>query len=227
MTDQSELTVVDQPLGEVVEKPTNVQVSHRLADVGDALQLAIATIDGGGDQLDLAELRKTLVDAGADISWAGVHVARHPFVEREDLRALLGEGFHVAFRKACDSPLATKIWNLIADMDDRDYAGVIDFVAWGTAYSLGLPQTRADEQEGLSLDQFRAVLAARIKGGVELAVERGDHAAAQELQSMIDEMPSNEEFLTDPDERQGLVVMSTLLGIPVALPPVVAVTSEG
>lgn len=47
----------------------------------------------------------------------------------DEIRELLGEGFHTAFRKATDSPEADAIWKLINELDDDEWASVINFVA--------------------------------------------------------------------------------------------------
>jgi hypothetical protein len=46
-----------------------------------------------------------------------------------DIRSMLGEGFHTAFRKAVDHPYATVIHKLIRELPDGDYGAVVDFVA--------------------------------------------------------------------------------------------------
>ncbi len=50
-------------------------------------------------------------------------------VTYSELRSMLGEGFHTAFRKAIDGPGAMPIHHLISDMDDEDWGRVISFVA--------------------------------------------------------------------------------------------------
>ncbi len=43
--------------------------------------------------------------------------------------SMLSEGFHTAFRKASDDPVAREIWKLIRDLDDKEWSSVISFVA--------------------------------------------------------------------------------------------------
>lgn len=48
-----------------------------------------------------------------------------------ELRSILGEGFHTAFRKATDDPLAFPIHRLIAQLGDGEFTAVLDFVIEG------------------------------------------------------------------------------------------------
>ncbi len=50
---------------------------------------------------------------------------------RDNLRSLLGEGFHTAFRKAVDSKKAVEIHRMISEFDDEEWAQVVEFVAHG------------------------------------------------------------------------------------------------
>lgn len=50
-------------------------------------------------------------------------------VTDSDIRSMLGEGFHTAFRKAVDSPYATVIHRLIRDLEPGEYGAVVDFTA--------------------------------------------------------------------------------------------------
>lgn len=50
-------------------------------------------------------------------------------VTDSDIRSVIGEGFHTAFRKAVDHPYATVIHKLIGDLPDEDWSAVIDFVS--------------------------------------------------------------------------------------------------
>lgn len=52
-------------------------------------------------------------------------------VSDEDMRSLLGEGFHTAFRKAIDGPDAMPIHRMISKMDPQDWSAVISWVVWG------------------------------------------------------------------------------------------------
>jgi hypothetical protein len=52
-------------------------------------------------------------------------------ISESDMRAMLAEGFHTAFRKAIDSPLAMPIHRLIGELPDDDWAAVLDFVMSG------------------------------------------------------------------------------------------------
>lgn len=52
--------------------------------------------------------------------------------ERAEMTELLSEGFHTAFRKASDHPVADQIWKLIRhDLPQDEWAKIIDFVVWG------------------------------------------------------------------------------------------------
>lgn len=48
--------------------------------------------------------------------------------QKEDIKSLLGEGFHTAFRKAVDGHQSAKIHDLITEMPNLEWANVIDFV---------------------------------------------------------------------------------------------------
>lgn len=51
---------------------------------------------------------------------------------REYLVGMLGEGFHTAFRKAVpDSHIADRVWHLINDMPEDEWAAVLYFVVDG------------------------------------------------------------------------------------------------
>lgn len=50
---------------------------------------------------------------------------------RQDVKIIMGEGFHTAFRKATDSEQATPIWNLISEMPAQDWDNVLSFVVDG------------------------------------------------------------------------------------------------
>lgn len=45
------------------------------------------------------------------------------------LAGYLGEGFHTAFRKATDTPRASRIWQLIDEMPDDEWVRCTHFVA--------------------------------------------------------------------------------------------------
>lgn len=68
-------------------------------------------------------------------------------VTDSDIRAMLAEGFHTAFRKAVDSPFAVVIHKLIKDLEDGEYAAVIDFTADPLIAMLREAEARAKEQE--------------------------------------------------------------------------------
>jgi hypothetical protein len=68
-------------------------------------------------------------------------------VTDSDIRSMLAEGFHTAFRKAVDSPLATVIRKLIRDMEPGEYGAVIDFTAGPLIAMLREAEARAGEQE--------------------------------------------------------------------------------
>lgn len=46
----------------------------------------------------------------------------------DDIKDLLGEGFHTAFRKATDCDQAHPIWELIRDMPADDWRSVLEMV---------------------------------------------------------------------------------------------------
>jgi hypothetical protein len=50
-------------------------------------------------------------------------------VTDSDIRSMLSEGFHTAWRKAVDHPYATVIHKLIRDLPEGEYGAVVDFVA--------------------------------------------------------------------------------------------------
>lgn len=52
------------------------------------------------------------------------------YIDRSELQAMLGEGFHAAFRKAADGPQAMQIYRLIFEMGD-DWDSVLRFVLEG------------------------------------------------------------------------------------------------
>ena len=54
-----------------------------------------------------------------------------PLLSRDDFKELLGEGFHTAFRKGTEAPQSHQIWLLIGEMDNKDWGGVLEFVAYG------------------------------------------------------------------------------------------------
>lgn len=54
--------------------------------------------------------------------------------EPQVLRSLLGEGFHTAFRKATDAPLAMPIHRLLSELDSDDWDAVLSFVMDGLSY---------------------------------------------------------------------------------------------
>jgi hypothetical protein len=47
---------------------------------------------------------------------------------RSDLQSIIGEGFHTAFRKATDSPIATDIWAAIRALPDDEWRGILAFI---------------------------------------------------------------------------------------------------
>jgi hypothetical protein len=53
--------------------------------------------------------------------------------DRDDLKSLLGEGFHCAFRKASSHHLSNRIWLDIRDLPTREWSEVLDFVMLGIA----------------------------------------------------------------------------------------------
>jgi hypothetical protein len=65
-------------------------------------------------------------------------------INEDDLRSLLAEGFHTAFRKATDCEEAWPIWKLIGKMPREDWGAVIGFVMSGitpyAAKAAGTPE---------------------------------------------------------------------------------------
>lgn len=60
-----------------------------------------------------------------------------------DIRAMLSEGFHTAFRKAVDSPFAVVIHKLLRDLEPGEWDAVIDFTADPLIAMLREAETRA------------------------------------------------------------------------------------
>ena len=52
-------------------------------------------------------------------------------ISKSDLRSMIGEGFHTAFRKGTDCPEAMQIHRLISDMAGDEWRNVLDFVMSG------------------------------------------------------------------------------------------------
>lgn len=65
-----------------------------------------------------------------------------------ELRSVLGEGFHTAFRKATDDPLAFPIHRLIAQLGDGEFTAVLDFVIEGLESCVKPSEQRADDNAG-------------------------------------------------------------------------------
>lgn len=63
-----------------------------------------------------------------------------------ELRSLLGEGFHTAFRKATDDPLAFPIHRLIQQLGDGEFTAVLEFVIEGLESSAE-PAQPDDQQQ--------------------------------------------------------------------------------
>lgn len=61
--------------------------------------------------------------------------------DRAEVAEILAEGFHTAFRKAGESKAALRAYNAIAEVEDDDYAAVVDFVLDGLV-AAGLSVTR-------------------------------------------------------------------------------------
>jgi len=76
---------------------------------GDDLRAVLAEVEAAREQADAIK--------GA------------PGVTDSDIRSMLSEGFHTAFRKASDSMEASIAWKAIRDMDREEWGSVIDFVA--------------------------------------------------------------------------------------------------
>lgn len=48
--------------------------------------------------------------------------------QREDLKGVIGEGFHTAFRKATFCEQANTIWKAISEMPEEEWNEVLEFV---------------------------------------------------------------------------------------------------
>jgi hypothetical protein len=46
----------------------------------------------------------------------------------EDLREILGEAIHTAFRKGSDHKNAGKIWSLIRDLPEEEWGNILEFI---------------------------------------------------------------------------------------------------
>lgn len=68
-------------------------------------------------------------------------------VTDEDLRSMMSEGFHTAFRKAVDHPYATVIHKLIRDMPGEDWTAILDFVTRPIIRHLREAQRAAERAE--------------------------------------------------------------------------------
>lgn len=63
-----------------------------------------------------------------------------------DIRSMLAEGFHTAFRKAIDHPYATVIHKLITDLPGEEWSAILDFVAEPLTAMLRQAQAASDNQ---------------------------------------------------------------------------------
>jgi hypothetical protein len=76
-------------------------------------------------------------------------------ISESDLRSMIAEGFHTAFRKGTDCAQAMPIHRLIAAMPDQEWSNVIDFVMSGfggyvvTKSNDGEPAQSQDQQKDL------------------------------------------------------------------------------
>lgn len=64
-----------------------------------------------------------------------------------DLRSMVAEGFHTAFRKAVDHPYATVIHKLIRELPPEDWAAVLDFVVRPIVRQLREAQRAAEKKK--------------------------------------------------------------------------------
>jgi hypothetical protein len=58
-------------------------------------------------------------------------IESQPEVDREDLKSMIGEGFHTAFRKAFDSERAMPLHTMITELPDEEWDAVLEFVLYG------------------------------------------------------------------------------------------------
>jgi len=68
-------------------------------------------------------------------------------VTEEDIRSMIGEGFHTAFRKAVDSPESVVIHKLIKDMDPQEWSAIVSFVSGPVIAALREAEQHADNTE--------------------------------------------------------------------------------
>ena len=54
-----------------------------------------------------------------------------------ELKQILGETIHTAFRKGCDCPQASIVWNAINEMSPEYWDGFLEWVIWALN-SMGL-----------------------------------------------------------------------------------------
>ncbi len=46
-----------------------------------------------------------------------------------ELRAVLGEAIHTAFRKASDHPDAVRVWRILNRMPEEEWSAILDWIA--------------------------------------------------------------------------------------------------
>jgi len=63
----------------------------------------------------------------------------------EEIKELLGEAFHTAFRKATEWKGSHEIWKLIREMPEEDWGAVIDFV-YDTAIAADYSQAQKERE---------------------------------------------------------------------------------
>ena len=49
-------------------------------------------------------------------------------LSKKEVKEVLGEGFHTAFRKAIEGYTANDIWILIKELPDEEWNAILDFV---------------------------------------------------------------------------------------------------
>lgn len=160
------------------------------------------------DDPDLTQASGLMIDR-ADLT----ALLDQPTVTENDLASLLGEGFHTAFRKAVDSTRANSIWHAIDGLPAAEWGAIIDFVAWGTAYSLGLTSyVGEDERPGWDVEQIRAHAIDRINRHLLTLDAETDAELIEELSEYRDEFV-DEDF---DEDLGGLHMLALLMGVKVA-----------
>lgn len=49
--------------------------------------------------------------------------------QKEEIKSMIGEGFHTAFRKGTHHPKSGEIWGLIQELPNSEWSNIVDWVA--------------------------------------------------------------------------------------------------